>query len=98
MPTYHLPACMVVTDRRYRCNRFLRFYRQPVQVGSTEPGAARRSPTAHVPYSARLFVNFTKLFPIHFSVFMIHLILISTPDTVPRGVRPGAAAGTRLPG
>ena len=48
MPTYHLPACMAVTDRRYRCNRFLRFYRQPVQVGSTAQGAARRSPTAHV--------------------------------------------------
>jgi hypothetical protein len=27
---------------------FLRFYRQPVQVGSTAQGAARRSPTAHV--------------------------------------------------
>ena len=39
-----------------------------------------------------------KLFPIHFSVFMIHLIIISTPDTVPRGARPAAAAGTRLPG
>ena len=51
-----------------------------------------------LPYSARLFVNFTKLFPIHFSVFMIHLIIISTPDTVPRGARPAAAAGTRLPG
>ena len=50
-----------------------------------------------LPYSARLFVNFTKLFPIHFSVFMIHLIIISTPDTVPRGVRPAAAAGTHSP-
>ena len=42
MPTYHLPACMAVTDRRYRCNRFLRFYRHLVRTGSAFPRLPRR--------------------------------------------------------
>ena len=33
------------SDRRYRRNRCVPFYRQPVRVGSAAPGAACRSPT-----------------------------------------------------
>ena len=40
-------ACKALTERRYRRNRFVRFYRQPVHFGSTAPGPAVRSPTTH---------------------------------------------------
>ena len=41
-----LPACKALTERRYRRNWFVRFYRQPVRIGSIAPGPAVPSPTA----------------------------------------------------
>ena len=38
-------TCMAVTDRRYRRNRFVRFYRQPVSYAGSAPGPAVRAPT-----------------------------------------------------
>ena len=39
------------SDRRYRRNRCVPFYRQPVRVGSAAPGAACRSPTMACAFS-----------------------------------------------
>ena len=52
------------SERRYRRNRFSRFYRQPVRIGSIAPGPAVPSPTTlrwqpcklstiHFPFAAR---------------------------------------------
>ena len=41
-----------LTDRRYRRNWFLPFYRQSVRIASVMPGAACRSPTTLHRYSA----------------------------------------------
>ena len=37
-------ACKALTERRYRRNRFVRFYRQPLRIAAVAPGAACRSP------------------------------------------------------
>ena len=63
-PLYNLPARKALTERRYRRNRFSRFYRQPVRIGSIAPGPAVPSPTTlrwqpcklstiHFPFAAR---------------------------------------------
>ena len=63
-PLYNLPARRALTERRYRRNRFSRFYRQPVRIGSIAPGPAVPSPTTlrwqpcklstiHFPFAAR---------------------------------------------
>ena len=52
-PLYNLPARKALTERRYRRNRFSRFYRQPVRIGSIAPGGVYPSPTIiyDFPYS-----------------------------------------------
>ena len=52
-PLYNLPARKALTERRYRRNRFSRFYRQPVRIGSIAPGGVCPSPTIiyDFPYS-----------------------------------------------
>ena len=40
-----LPACMAVTDRRYRRNRCAPFCRSPVRIAAVAPGGACSSPT-----------------------------------------------------
>ena len=37
-----------LTERRYRRNRFLRFYREPVRIVRALPGPAVRSPTTRI--------------------------------------------------
>ena len=37
-----------LTERRYRRNRFLRFYREPVRIVRALPGPAVRSPAARI--------------------------------------------------
>ena len=45
MPPNNLQLPKALTDRRYRRNRFVRFYRQPVSCAGSAPGPAVRSPT-----------------------------------------------------
>ena len=48
-----IPLCKALNERRYRRNRFSRFYRQPVRIGSIAPGGVCPSPTIiyDFPYS-----------------------------------------------